>query len=95
MTKRNVAYFGYLKDRELNGFSPKQKLDHYVSKKLFVAKKVLKLPSNTRVDLSDASIYRTILEPSKELLEAYYSFLAHTYREYLNNVFIDFFPSVQ
>lgn len=91
MTKRNIAYFGYLKGGELNRFTHEQKLEHYVSKKLFVATKVIKLAPNTAINLLDPSNFNIVYEPMKELLEAYYSFLAHTYREYINNVFIDFF----
>lgn len=91
MTKKKIEYFGYLKGEKLNTFGPEQKLNHFVTKKLFVATKALKLSSNIAINLLDSGNYKTKLEPSKELLDAYYTFLLHTYQEYINTVFIDFF----
>ena len=79
MTKKKIEYFGYLKGEKLNTFGPEQKLNHFVTKKLFVATKALKLSSNIAINLLDTDNYKTKLEPSKELLDAYYTFLLHTY----------------
>ena len=93
MTKKKIEYFGYLKGEKLNTFGPEQKLNHFVTKKLFVATKALKLSSNIAINLLDTNNYKTIHEPSKELIEAYFNFFIHTYQENINNVFIDFFHS--
>lgn len=93
MAKKKIEYFGYLKGDKLNTFAPEQKLNHFVTKKLFIATKVLKLSSNVAINLLDTNNYNTIHEPTKELSEAYFKFLIHSYHENINNIFIDFFHS--
>lgn len=91
MAKRNMNYFGCLKGELLNELSSEQRLKFFKTKKLFVTTRVLNLPSNTPINLLDSNNFKVRLEPSKELLDTYYKFLIHTYQEYINNVFINFF----
>ena len=91
MTKKNKNYFGVLKSEKLNELSNEQRLKLFKTKKLFVTTKVLNLPSNAPINLLDTTNFKSRIEPKNELLESYYTFLMHTYQEYINNVFISFF----
>lgn len=86
-----MNYFGCLKGEKLNELSSDQRLKLFKTKKLFVTTRVLNLPSNTPINLLDANNFKVRLEPLKELSDTYYKFLIHTYQEYINNVFINFF----
>ncbi|APQ18794.1 hypothetical protein [Maribacter hydrothermalis] len=91
MTKKNKNYFGMLKSEKLNELSNEQRLKLFKTKKLFVTTKVLKLPSNAPINLLDTTNFKSRIEPKSELVDAYYTFVLHTYQEYINNVFINFF----
>lgn len=91
MTKKKIEYFGYLKGEKLNELTLEQKLNYFVSKKLFTTTKVVKLTSNTAVNLLDSNNYKIVHEPVRQLLEAYYYFITHTFQEHINTVLIDFF----
>lgn len=91
MTKKSIDYFGYLKGEKLNEITPEEKSALFIKKKLFVITKMLELSLNTNVNLFDKSNFKTIHEPSKGLIEAYYNFLLQIFKEHTNSVFIDFF----
>tara|TARA_R110000744_G_scaffold12647_7_gene37505 strand:- start:850 stop:1671 length:822 start_codon:yes stop_codon:yes gene_type:complete len=91
MTKKSIEYFGYLKGEKLIEITPEEKLALFIKKKLSVVTKMLELSSNTNINLFDKSNYKTIHEPSKGLIEAYFNFLLQTFKEPINSVLIDFF----
>ncbi|MGO4921383.1 hypothetical protein [Maribacter spongiicola] len=91
MAKIKIKYFGCLKGEKLNELSSDQRLKLFKSKNLYVTSRVLNLTSNTAINLLDASKFKVIQEPSKELLNTYYMFLKQAYQEDINNVFFNFF----
>ncbi|TLP74164.1 hypothetical protein [Maribacter sp. ACAM166] len=93
MTKKNKAYFGYLKKEALSSLSNEEKMALFISEKLFTTTKILSLTSKTAINLLDPEQYKTVKKPVKALLNAYYSHITNTFQEYIENIFIDFFHS--
>ncbi|MBQ4915271.1 hypothetical protein J8L85_12535 [Maribacter sp. MMG018] len=91
MTKKGKDYFGYLKGVKLNSLSIEEKMDLFVSRKLFTSKKVLSLTLKKPLNLSDSSLYKTEQEPLKNLLDSYYTYVSKVYQEHIDNTIIDFF----
>lgn len=93
MTKKDKDYFGYLKTEKLHSLYVEEKMTLFISKKLFTSTRVLNLTPKTAINLLDPEQYKTVKEPVKALLNAYYSHITNTFREYIENIFIDFFHS--
>jgi hypothetical protein len=93
MNKKKTDYFGGLNKYRLHDLTPEKKIKLFISKKLYNVTQVMNISLNKPVNLVSNNQYKKIHEPTKELLNAYYSYVVHVYLENINSKFIDFFHS--
>ena len=86
-----MDYFGFFEKTDLLSLSEEERIDLYISKGLYLSIDQISIPLDGTPIAIIKENSRKVIEPSKELTEAFYGFIVSNYADLITNMFIDFF----